>query len=1080
MNQHLHEEELFDAAMEISVPEQRLAFLDQACAGNAGLRARIESLLAAQKRADKFFGDSPAFGVRGDNGLAGAAKTGSHGDPLSTAESALTEGPGTRIGRYKLLQRIGEGGCGVVYMAEQEEPVRRRIALKVIKLGMDTKSVIARFEAERQALAMMDHPNIARVLDAGATDTGRPFFVMELVHGIKITEYCDRHHLDTRQRLDLFVQICHAIQHAHQKGIIHRDVKPSNVLVTVNDGVPVPKVIDFGIAKATEGRLTDKTYFTPYQQFIGTPAYMSPEQAERSDLDIDTRSDIYSLGVLLYELLTGKTPFDADQLLRSGLSEMRRTLRETEPQRPSTMLTTIQGKELTLTAQNRHAESPPKLISLLRGDLDWIVMKALEKDRKRRYETANGLAMDIQRHLNNEPVIARPPSRLYQFQKLVRRNRIAFWAAAAVAAALILGLGACTFLLFREKEARQRAVAAEEQQKHLREEAERSEKRETELRQQADAMRQQAEVREMITKGTLAVRENRLEDADTLADLIPLIKPNLEGAAVLRALGEWHALHGRWKTASERFTALLQVNQLDGWDVCTSDFLQGGSATAELGDSEGFEQFRRLAITRFANTTDPFVAERILRICLLEPANPNVIRALTPLAEVLLPTPPAIGNASALINNPQRVNGGKGGEAASIAGRTGPSSSNPSPPAVLGVYSFDGLSIGLEFSAELDEASATNATNYSVTGATVTNVSLEGDGKSVVLWLTSQITGGFTVSVNNVKDIAGNAIPSGSTVGNSVVDLHLHDFETRQKFSASYAGNVASITAGGENIWEQTDQFIFAWTLISGDFDYCLRIHSISPALDDYTRVGLMARDSLRDPACREVMVGLNATDTFQVLARTMAGGGTASLPPNPLPAAYGSNSWVRLQRTGAALHAFCSSNGTDWVQLYQIDSATGPEGAFADPIYFGIATCAHSTDKTATAVVSDLGVTPIVPVRVMADLALMEYRRGNGTKAAEWCRRCLAYPEYNAPRITFVRIVLAMSCHHLGQTREATSELDQARKAIEARFKDGLDLTASSQYFWYDWIFARVLLREAEALFNEAHAAVNSSPSVK
>ncbi len=1065
MNQHLREEELFDAACEISAPEQRAAFLDQACAGNAGLRARIEALLAAHKRAGHF----PS-----DHGLPGAANPESSGPPPSTTELILTEGAGTRIGRYKLLQRIGEGGCGVVYMAQQEEPVRRRIALKVIKLGMDTKSVIARFEAERQALAMMDHPNIARVLDAGATDTGRPFFVMELVHGIKITEYCDRHQLDTRQRLDLFVQVCHAIQHAHQKGIIHRDVKPSNILVTVNDGVPVPKVIDFGIAKATEGRLTDKTYFTHYQQFIGTPAYMSPEQAERSDLDIDTRSDIYSLGVLLYELLTGKTPFDANQLLRSGLSEMRRTLRETEPQRPSTMLTTIQGNELTLTAQNRHAESPPKLISMLRGDLDWIVMKALEKDRKRRYETANGLAMDIQRHLNNEPVMARPPSRLYQFQKLVRRNQVAFAAAAAVAAALVIGLGACTFLLIKETEAHRRAVAAEEQQKRLREEAERSQKREAELRRQADAMRQQAEVREMITQGTLAVRENRLEDADKLADLIPLTKPTLEGAAMLRALGEWHALHGRWKTASQRFTALLQVNQLDGWDVCTSDFLQGGSASAELGDSDGFEQFRRLTIDRFSKTADPFVAERILRICLLKPANPDVLNALAPLAEVLLPKTSAVSNAPALVQNPQRA------KTASRGSGTVPPRSSPSPPAVLGAYSFDGLSIGLEFSAELDEASATNATNYDVTGVKVANVSLEGDGRSVVLWLASPITGGFTVSVNNVKDIAGNVIPSGSAVGNSVVDLHLHDFETRQKFSASYVGNVAAITAGGENIWERTDQFIFAEASISGDFDYRLRIHSIAPALDGYTRVGLMARDSLQDPGCREVMVGLNATGTFQVLARTMAGAGTASLPPNPLPAAYGSNSWVRLQRTGAAFHAYCSSNGTDWVELYQIASATGPEGAFADPIYFGIATCAHSTNKTATAVVSDLGVTPIVPVRVMADLALLEYRRGNDSKAAEWCRRCLAFPEYNAPRIAFVRVILAMSCHRLGQTGEAASEMDQARSAIEARFKDGLDSTTASQYFWYDWIFARVLLRESEALFDEPRAAINSPPIVK
>src|SRR5205809_1564297 len=417
------EEALFTLAVEKPAAE-RAAFLDRECSGDAELRQRIEALLGAHAKAGEFLNEPPA---------AVSAKT----FVITTGMVPVTEKAGDRIGRYKLLQQIGEGGCGVVYMADQEEPVRRHVALKVIKLGMDTKSVIARFEAERQALALMDHPNIARVLDAGATETGRPYFVMELVRGIKITEYCDQNNLSTTERLKLFTQVCHAIQHAHQKGIIHRDIKPSNILVTLHDGVPVPKVIDFGIAKATQGRLTDQTLFTAFEQFIGTPAYMSPEQAEFGGLDVDTRSDIYSLGVLLYELLTGKTPFDAKELLAAGMEEMRRTIREKEPVRPSTRLSTMLEGELTTTAKHRQTDAP-KLVHLLRGDLDWIVMKCLEKDRTRRYETANGLAMDVKRHLGNEPVVARPPSAGYRLQKLVRRNKLAFAAAAAVLAALLV------------------------------------------------------------------------------------------------------------------------------------------------------------------------------------------------------------------------------------------------------------------------------------------------------------------------------------------------------------------------------------------------------------------------------------------------------------------------------------------------------------------------------------------------------------------------------------------------------------------------------------------------------------------
>ncbi len=457
---------IFGQALEIESSAGRAAYLQEACGTDADLRAEVEGLLAALGRAGAFM-HRPAAAVGAVTAV---------GNPVQEGAEAV-------IGPYKLLQQIGEGGFGVVYMAEQEQPVRRIVALKIIKPGMDTAEVLARFESERQALALMDHPNIAKVLDAGATESGRPYFVMELVKGVPITDFCDKNHLAAEARLKLFIDVCHAIQHAHHKGLIHRDVKPSNVMVTLHDGVGVVKVIDFGVAKATVQKLTERTLFTAYGQMVGTPAYMSPEQAEMSGLDIDTRSDVYSLGVLLYELLTGTTPLEVERLRQAGYAEMQRMIREEEAPRPSLRMSSL-GDSATVLAGNRGTE-PKQLARLLAGDLDWIVMKALEKDRNRRYGTPGNFADDVERYLRREAIEARSPSSAYKLRKFAQRNRAAVTTATVVVAALLAGTAIATWQAVRARRAERVALEG------LRE-TEQARSAEAEQRQRAEASEQRA------------------------------------------------------------------------------------------------------------------------------------------------------------------------------------------------------------------------------------------------------------------------------------------------------------------------------------------------------------------------------------------------------------------------------------------------------------------------------------------------------------------------------------------------------------------------------------------------------------
>jgi serine/threonine protein kinase len=500
---------IFADALAYSSAESRTAHLDRVCGANARLRSQVEELLNAHDEAGDFLKgrDSPV-------------------DFASATDEPKLESAGAIIGPYKLLEQIGEGGMGVVYMAEQQTPVLRRVALKIIKPGMDTRKVIARFEAERQALALMDHPHIAKVLDAGTTEGCRPYFVMELVKGIPITQYCDEHRLTPRQRLKLFIPVCEAVQHAHQKGVIHRDLKPTNVLVADYDERRVAKIIDFGVAKAIDQRLTEKTLFTEFGLVVGTIDYMSPEQAKLNQLDIDTRSDIYSLGVLLYELLTGSTPFDRQRLRSAAFDEMLRIIREEEPPRPSTRLST-RGTSAAIAA-NRGTE-PARLGRIVRRELDWIVMKAIDKDRSRRYQTAGALARELQHYLDDEPVEACPPSPAYRLHKFVRRNRASVAVVVLVGAALVLGSGVSVWQALRAGRAEQVAKGHLLAEREANRQTERARAKADEARREAERQRDRALDAEENAQANLLKARRAVDDYFTLVSESPLLEvPGLQ------------------------------------------------------------------------------------------------------------------------------------------------------------------------------------------------------------------------------------------------------------------------------------------------------------------------------------------------------------------------------------------------------------------------------------------------------------------------------------------------------------------------------------------------------------------------
>jgi len=959
------EKAAFCEAVEITDPEQRRQFLDQACGADTALRGQVERLLALSQRSGDFFkGCAPAL----------AAAPADADRALSAAESAIeAEAPETKsIGPYKLLQKLGEGGCGVVYMAEQEQPIRRRVALKIIKLGMDTRNVIARFEAERQALALMDHPNIARVLDAGATETGRPYFVMELVYGVKITDYCDQNRVSMRERLELFIQVCNAVQHAHQKGIIHRDLKPSNIMVTMHDGVPVPKVIDFGIAKATEQRLTDKTLFTSYAQLMGTPAYMSPEQMELSGLNLDTRSDIYSLGVLLYELLTGRTPFDTADLLKVGVDELRRTVREQEPLSPSAKLKTLNNEELTKTARRLRVEAP-RLVSQLRGDLDWIVLKCLEKNRTRRYATAIGLAEDIERYLHEQAVLARPPSKLYRLQKLVRRNRIAMLAGATAVAALLLGSIISTWLFIKEREALRSAETARAKEMQL---------------------RREAELRETVKEIGLLMAQNHYDQADQLLSRVPVEKPSPETEGLLRIMGDWNAINGRWPRAIERFVSLIELNSRGDWGI-SLDHFRLGTALIESGKRDAYERFRQEIVSRFGSAapTANSLPDRLITSGLLLPANGQLLRSLEPAAD-----------------------------AAEKALAAGPAFRTPWIASSLAL---------LEYRRSNDVKATTLCRRcLSSPYCDAPRAALAHVIQALAYWRQGQCAEGLT-ELSRAQERIDLAFKNG-------LNLNSNNDPAQNWFDWAIARIL--LRECQERVLE-SDRSLAQMTVPPPSVESAAKYR----VLGEWHAV----RQEWRDAAERlGALVEVHRLDSWDTITLDYFKLSLALIE------AGRRDEFTRFREEIVAQYGH-PTNATAANRIIKSSLLLPAPRKLLELLEPHARACEEVINNSSV----------YVAAWSSLSLALLEYRQGNYARASDLCRKCLAYPESNAPWTTTARVILAMSYWQLHQYREAVPKMIEAQAHIDSVFGNGLSPNPSNdpEQHWFDWVIARILLRECQ-----------------